>query len=102
MLATMSTALRALALPALLSLGLGLAGCGAACNHANLCAVTGMGDNLEVCDGNGFRPCNDGDRGLAIGCATRPEQAVCTPNGWAFQPTSPPPQSQSTASDGGQ
>lgn len=85
----MSTILRSLFLPFgfVLLVGAGAVGCGAPCNHANLCAVTGMGDNMEVCDGNGFRPCDDHNRGLAIGCGTRPQQAVCTLSGWTFQPT---------------
>jgi hypothetical protein len=85
MFATMSTFLGAVVLT--VAFGVGAIGCGAACDRSNLCAVTGNGDNVEVCDGNGFRACDDNDRGLTVACVTRPQQAVCTPNGWAFQPT---------------
>jgi hypothetical protein len=64
-----------------------VAGCGAPCNSSSVCAVSGgTGADEQVCDGSDNRLCNDEDRGLTIACKSRAEVAVCTPNGWAFQP----------------
>ena len=71
-----------------------LTGCGPACNSSNICSVSGSPGDQAVGDGSDFRGCNDGDRGLTINCMTRNQRAVCSPNGWAFEPTGP-------SSDGG-
>jgi hypothetical protein len=71
------------------------AGCGAPCDHGNVCAVTGApGSDEAVCDGSGFVHCDDGHRGTVINCGNRNQRAVCTPMGWTFEPTGGP-------SDGG-
>jgi len=64
-------------------------GCGPACNPSNACAVTGApGPEQLVCDGNDNVACNDEDRGKVINCG-RNQRAVCSPDGWAFEPTGP-------------
>jgi hypothetical protein len=62
-----------------------LAGCGSICNAQNLCAVTGSGDDVQVCDGGDFRACGDGNRGQVINCPRDFKRAVCTTNGWTFE-----------------
>jgi hypothetical protein len=70
-------------------------GCGPACNSSSVCSVTGApGADEQVCDGSGFVSCPDDNRGAVINCQNRNQRAVCSPNGWAFEPTGGP-------SDGG-
>ena len=62
------------------------AGCGPACDHANLCAVEGKaGDDTAVCDGDGFVSCDDSHRGDVIFCGDQPRKAVCGSAGWSFE-----------------
>ena len=68
-------------------------GCAAPCKSDDVCAVTGHGDDTEVCDGDHWRTCgtNDGNHGLRITCKSSPsEAAVCGPDGWTFENTSTP------------
>jgi hypothetical protein len=79
-----------LGLCAVLSVSIVTTGCGPACNAASACAVTGApGPDQQVCDGSDNITCNDGNRGKVIDCGKRNQRAVCTPNGWAFEPTGP-------------
>ena len=62
-----------------------LLGCGPVCDSSNKCAVSGHPPDVRVCDGSDFRSCGDGNRGQQVGCTNSPKQAVCTPDGWAFE-----------------
>jgi hypothetical protein len=66
-----------------------LLGCDSPCRKGGECSVVGMGREARVCDGDNYRECGDKNRGQVIGCVARPQEAVCTIDGWAFQPTSP-------------
>jgi hypothetical protein len=81
MLASLGYAIRV----ALVATTLAAAGCGSICNGQNVCAVTGSGDDIQVCDGGDFRGCGDGNRGQVIQCAQDFRRAVCTTNGWTFE-----------------
>jgi hypothetical protein len=62
--------------------------CAAPCGSSEVCAVTGHGDDTEVCDGDHWRTCgaNDGNHGLRIACKSSPsEVAVCATDGWTFE-----------------
>jgi hypothetical protein len=65
--------------------------CGPICNRGALCAVTNGNDpkQEEVCDGDDFRRCEDKNRGMIIACENKALEAVCTPDGWSFQPGTP-------------
>jgi hypothetical protein len=71
-----------------------VAGCGPACDSSNVCAVTGHPPDVQLCDGNDYRSCSDGNRGQVVSCVHTSKQAVCSPDGWAFQ--------NASFSDGGQ
>jgi hypothetical protein len=66
-------------------------GCGGVCGHSNACAVEGQPPDLKICDGSDYRSCGDGNRGQAVSCVHGAQQAVCTLEGWTFQPASPAP-----------
>jgi len=81
-----------LALLALLATA-GLAACGPACDHSNVCAVEGQaGDDTGVCDGSDFVTCDDDHRGQVIFCESQPRKAVCGAGGWSFEYAPLPPQ----------
>ena len=65
--------------------GLAQAGCGPHCDRAHVCAVDGRPPNVEVCDGDEFRTCGNGNRGAQIDCGEAPRRAVCTLDGWTFE-----------------
>jgi hypothetical protein len=67
------------------------AACGPVCNRGALCAVIdGSGTaEKEVCDGDGFRRCENKNRGMVIACENKALEAVCTNDGWSFQPGTP-------------
>ena len=62
-------------------------GCTPPCNSAAVCAVNGQNENATVCDGKDYVSCTDKNRGQVISCVHQPEHAVCTPQGWTFEPT---------------
>lgn len=66
-----------------------VAGCTAPCNPASVCAVIGSPPNQQVCNGRHYVPCDDGTRGETISCVNKPQRAVCSPAGWAFEPAAP-------------
>jgi hypothetical protein len=72
-----------------------LAGCTAPCNPSSVCAVIGSPPNQQVCNGRHYSVCDDNSRGETIGCVSKPQRAVCSPSGWAFEAAPP-------AGDGGQ
>ena len=61
--------------------------CSAPCKSDDVCAVTGHGDDTEVCDGDHWRTCgpDDGNHGLRIACKSSPSTAVCATTGWTFE-----------------
>jgi len=76
-------------LVALFALMLLAPGCGPPCTKAGICGVDGNGSDIAVCDGDNYVKCEDATRGKVIGCDPKPQEAVCTPNGWAFEPAQP-------------
>jgi hypothetical protein len=62
-------------------------GCTPPCNHDAICSIHGTPPNTTVCDGSDYKGCGDGNRGQVIGCVHTNEQAVCTVDGWTFEPT---------------
>lgn len=65
--------------------------CEPPCNTANVCAVTGRPPDTLVCDGGDWVHCDEANRGKTAVCGEQGRRAVCTPSGWAFEPTGPTP-----------
>ena len=63
-----------------------LAACGPPCNQARRCAVDGeAGQPLEICNGDDFVTCEDGNRGAVVFCENQSRKVVCGPGGWSFE-----------------
>jgi len=85
MIAILASRIRLALAASALALAVGLGACGSICNGQNVCAVTGAGDDVQVCDGGDFRPCGDGNRGQTLVCSRDFKRAVCTSKGWTFE-----------------
>jgi hypothetical protein len=47
--------------------------------------VGAAGADTEVCNGDDYVTCNDGNRGDVIYCGAQPRKAVCGADGWSFE-----------------
>ena len=65
--------------------------CTPPCNHDAICAVHGTPPDTTICDGSDYKGCDKGNLGQVISCIHTNEEVVCSPDGWAFQPTASAP-----------